>query len=170
MLLRLFLLFTLVPLVELLLLLRIGSTIGLAPTLLLVIATGFAGAWLARREGLRSWNAVRDELAAGRLPATELLHSLLILLAGIVLVTPGVLTDLVGLTLLVRPIRAGLIGRMHRRFQAALTLGAGEAPGLRLFTWSGGAPGAPPRPDPGAREQGRDEERRGDRPPRVIEL
>jgi UPF0716 protein FxsA len=103
---RLFLLFTVVPLVELALLIRVGRWLGALPTVGLVAATGLAGAWLARRESTRSWRAVRDELAAGRVPGEELLHTLFIVLAGALLVTPGVLTDVVGLLALVRPVRA----------------------------------------------------------------
>ena len=111
MLLRLFLLFTIVPVVELTLLIRIGGLLGLGPTLLIVIGTGAAGAWLARREGLRAWLAVRDELSGGQLPGESLVHALLILAAGVVLITPGVLTDLAGILLLVPPVRRGLIER-----------------------------------------------------------
>lgn len=180
MLLRLFLLFTLVPLAELFLLLRIGALIGLAPTLLLVIATGFAGAWLARHEGLRSWGAVQSELAAGRLPAEELLHSLLILVAGVVLVTPGVLTDLAGLLLLVRPLRSSLIGRLRRDLEQRVASGeAAWGSGARVFWWSAGSgprrPSEPGSPELGSRgepelERGADEEGESRRRPRVIEL
>lgn len=123
MLLRLFLLFTLVPVAELALLIRIGGWIGLGPTLALVIGTGAAGAWLARREGLRSWLAVQGELAEGRIPTEELVHGLLILVAGIVLLTPGVLTDAAGLLLLVRPVRKGLIGRLRKTFSRQIERG-----------------------------------------------
>jgi len=113
MLLRLFLLFTIVPVVELALLIQIGGLLGLGPTLLLVMGTGFAGAWLARREGLRGWLAVRDELQGGQLPGESLVHALLILAAGVVLITPGVLTDIAGILLLVPPVRRRLIARVR---------------------------------------------------------
>ena len=142
MLLRLFLLFTLVPLVELMLLIRIGGLIGLFPTLLLVMATGAAGAWLARAEGLRSWMAVQSELAEGRIPGEELVHGMLVLIAGIVLVTPGVLTDIAGLILLVRPIRQSLIRRIRERFTRRLEEGAVAGLGgpPLSFYWMGGRP------------------------------
>lgn len=113
MLLRLFLLFTIVPVVELALLIRIGGLLGLGPTLLLVVGTGAAGAWLARREGLRAWLAVRDELQGGGLPGESLVHALLILAAGVVLITPGVLTDIAGILLLIPPVRRRLIARVR---------------------------------------------------------
>ena len=118
--LRLFLLFTLVPLIELWLLLRIGAWIGAGPTFALVIVTGVAGATLARREGAHAWSAVQAELSAGRIPGRKLLEALLVLWAGVVLVTPGVVTDAVGLLLLVRPIRSQLVKRLEERYRRTL--------------------------------------------------
>lgn len=112
---RLILLFTLLPLVELTLLLRIGEWLGAGPTIGLVVVTGVVGAWLARREGLRTWAAVREELAGGRMPGSELVHAALVLVAGVVLVTPGVLTDAAGLLLLIRPVREAVVRRTRRR-------------------------------------------------------
>ena len=131
---RLFLLFTAVPLVELWLLLRIGAWMGLLPTLALVVGTGVAGAWLARREGTRCWTAVRSELAAGRVPGQELLHALLVLAAGLLLVTPGILTDVTGLLLLFRPTRRLAVRALRRRLEAGVRTGA-----VRVFT---SAPGS----------------------------
>ena len=124
MLFRLFLLFTLIPIAELALLIRIGGWLGLGPTLLLVVGTGAAGAWLARREGLRSWQAVQGELAQGKLPGESLVHAVLILVAGIVLLTPGVITDVAGLLLLLPPVRKGLIVRLRERFRGQIESGA----------------------------------------------
>jgi UPF0716 protein FxsA len=114
--LRLLLAFTLIPLAELWLLLRIGAALGGVPTLGLVLITGIVGASLARREGARAWLSVQTELAAGKLPGRELLEAMLVLVAGIVLVTPGILTDLAGLALLVQPIRGGLVRRLEQRY------------------------------------------------------
>ena len=121
--LRLLLLFTLVPLVELYALIRLGSLIGAGPTILLVLGTGAAGAWLARREGFRSWSAVQSELAAGRLPAEELLHALVVVIAGVLLVTPGVFTDAFGLLMLIRPVRAAMIRRARSRIDRSIQSG-----------------------------------------------
>lgn len=125
---RLFLLFTLVPLGELWLLLRIGAWIGAGPTIVLVLVTGVAGATLARREGAHAWSSVRAEVAAGRIPGRKLLEALLVLMAGIVLVTPGVLTDAVGLLLLVRPLRARLVERLEERYRRSLGVPPGGTP------------------------------------------
>ena len=100
MLLRLFLLFTLVPLAELFLLIEIGRHVGPVPTLALVLATGALGAWLARSQGLAVLQKVRQEFGSGRLPTAALLDGVLVLMAGAVLLTPGLLTDLAGFAIL----------------------------------------------------------------------
>ncbi|MCG8684326.1 MAG: FxsA family protein [Desulfobacterales bacterium] len=100
MLFRLFLCFTLIPVIELYLLINLGSVIGGFNTVLLVILTGFAGAWLARMEGLNTMLKVQQNLNQGIMPAEELIDALIILIAGLVLITPGLLTDVAGLMLL----------------------------------------------------------------------
>lgn len=100
MLLKLFLCFTLIPVIELYLLINLGTVIGGFNTVLLVILTGFAGAWLARMEGVNTMFKVRQNLNQGIMPAEELIDALIILIAGLVLITPGLLTDIMGLLLL----------------------------------------------------------------------
>jgi len=117
---RLFLLFLIVPAVELALLLQIGRWIGLWPTIGLIFATALAGSFLARREGMATWRAFRQRLAEGKLPGRELIDGVLILLAGALLITPGVLTDLLGLIGLLPPTRALIRRYLMRRLQQAL--------------------------------------------------
>lgn len=105
MILRIFLLLTVVPLVELWLLVLIARQTSVLATIVGVIAVGAVGTWLARHQGLRAWRRLGDELAAGRAPADSILDGLLILLASVLLVTPGVLTDVAGLLLLLPPTR-----------------------------------------------------------------
>jgi len=100
MLFRLFLCFTLIPMIELYLLIQVGSVIGGFNTILLVIISGFLGAWLARMEGMNTLMRVRTNMQQGIMPTEDLLDGLIILIAGIVLITPGLLTDAMGLTLL----------------------------------------------------------------------
>ena len=100
MLFRLFLCFTLIPMIELYLLIQVGSVIGGFNTILLVIISGFLGAWLARMEGMNTLMRVRSNMQQGIMPTEDLLDGLIILIAGIVLITPGLLTDAMGLTLL----------------------------------------------------------------------
>ncbi len=102
---RLLLLFTVVPALELFLLIQLGRYVGFWPTAALVLGTGVVGAWLTRREGLKVLRAVNTEMAEGRMPTDYLLDGLLILLAGAVLLTPGLLTDAVGFVLLAPPAR-----------------------------------------------------------------
>jgi len=100
MLLKLFLCFTLIPVLELYLLIQIGTFIGGFNTILLVILTGFTGAWLARMEGMNTMIKLRKNLQQGLMPAEELIDAVIIFAAGVVLLTPGLITDVFGLALL----------------------------------------------------------------------
>jgi UPF0716 protein FxsA len=102
----LFLLFTLVPLVELSILIYIGQQSEWWVPILLVIVTGVVGAALARWQGWQVLQRIRADAAAGRMPADAMIDGFLVLLAGILLVTPGVLSDLLGVALLIPPVRA----------------------------------------------------------------
>ena len=112
--LRLLALFTLVPLVELFLLVELGSRMGLLPTIALVLFTGALGAALARSQGVRVLRQVQAEMARGGLPTEALLDGLMIFIAGAVLLTPGLLTDLAGFFLLVPASRTWVRGRVQR--------------------------------------------------------
>lgn len=106
MLLPLFLLFTLVPLVELWLLYQLSGVFGFWTTIAVVLLTGFAGAALAKLQGVATMFRIRSDLAQGVLPAQALGDGVLILVAAVLLITPGVLTDALGLSLLVPPLRS----------------------------------------------------------------
>lgn len=109
---RLILLFTLVPFLELALLLWLGSKMGWLPTVALILVTGVLGASLARLQGLATWRRFQVALQAGRLPGRELAEGVMILVAGAVLLTPGILTDAVGFALLVPRLRRALADRL----------------------------------------------------------
>lgn len=102
---KLIALFTIVPLVDLFLLLQLSDVMGAVPTFALVLTTGVVGAWLAKQQGLSVIRAWRQSIKKGALPQEGLVGSLLVLVGGVLLVTPGVLTDLVGFTLLIPPSR-----------------------------------------------------------------
>ena len=104
--LRLLLLFTVVPLIELFLLVKLGTMIGVGPTVLIVLLTGFLGALLARWQGLGVLRRLSEDMAGGRLPTDALIDGLLILIAGAVLLTPGLITDAFGFLLLIPQGRA----------------------------------------------------------------
>lgn len=116
---RLLLLFLLTPFVELALLIQVDRLIGFWPTMGLVVATGLAGSYLAKREGLSVWRRFNRRLAEGGLPGRELADGMIILVAGALLITPGVLTDVLGFIGLIpftrAPIRRLLIRRLKRK-------------------------------------------------------
>ena len=146
----LFLLFVGVPAIELWLLIEIGGRIGGAETILLILVTGVVGASLARAQGLAVLERIRAETAAGRLPDRSLAEAALILAAGLLLITPGVITDAVGLLCLVpftRRLCVLLLGKLLAR--AARKKG-GTHVDVRMHFGPGGpqAPGAPPGPEP----------------------
>jgi UPF0716 protein FxsA len=114
MLFKLFLCFTLIPVIELYLLIKIGTVIGGLNTILLVILTGFTGAWLARMEGMHTMIKLRTNLDQGIMPAEELIDAVIIFAAGLVLLTPGIITDVFGL-LLLWPTSRNAFKRMLRR-------------------------------------------------------
>ncbi len=135
MLLRLFLLFVAFPVLELLLLVQIGRAIGLVPTVLLVLFTGFGGAWLARAEGLRVLRGFQAELARGRIPERAAFDGVCILAGGLMLLMPGVLSDVVGLALLFPPTRRLVQTLLRRRIERGIRRGT-----IRMTT-IGGASG-----------------------------
>ncbi len=104
------LLFVVVPVAELTILIRLGGAIGALPTIALVIAMGFAGATLARLQGTLALRRLHEDLARGVPPGAALLDGALVLVAAVLLLTPGLLTDAVALLLFVPPVRR-LVGR-----------------------------------------------------------
>ena len=106
--LRLFLLFTLLPALELYLLLQIGAVVGPMNTVLIILITGMVGAWLAKREGLAVVTQLAREVEKGMPPATRVVEGFLVLAGGLLLVTPGVVTDIAGFSLIVPLTRQAL--------------------------------------------------------------
>lgn len=135
---RLILLFTLIPLVELALLLWLGSKMGVVATVALILTTGVLGASLARLQGLATWRRFQAATRAGRLPGRELAEGVMILVAGAVLLTPGILTDAVGFALLVPPLRRALADRLsawaRRRSRVVPGVSGRSAAGRRSRT------------------------------------
>lgn len=108
MLLRLFLAFTLIPIIEIFILMHLSSILGPLMAIGLVIGTGFAGAYLARLQGLQIMLRVRENLKQGIMPGDEIMDAFLILVSGIVLITPGLLTDIAGILLLIPKTRQNI--------------------------------------------------------------
>lgn len=129
---RLFLLFTLGPLIELALLIYVSDLFGWRTTLSVVVGTGLLGAWLVRREGWRAWDRFHRDLNEGRVPTDSLVDGLMVFAGGVLLITPGVVSDLLGLALVIPPTRALIRRALRRRWQLRAT---------RFFQQTGGSPG-----------------------------
>ena len=110
----LILLFTVVPVIELAILIKVGQHIGVAYTLGIVIITGVTGAFLAKLQGLITLRRIQDDINQGIMPADKLFDGVLILCSGILLLTPGFITDLIGFMGLV-PFTRKLIKRWLSR-------------------------------------------------------
>ena len=113
----LLLLLTIVPIVELIILFRIADRFQWGPTIALVLLTGILGAWLARREGLKTVSRIQSDLGRGVPPTGAMVDGLLILIAGAVLITPGILTDVLGFALLIPPCRSWIRRRLAEAFK-----------------------------------------------------
>ena len=139
--------FTFIPAVEIALFVRIGSVIGALATFAIVIGTGIAGAALARSQGVRVVGEIQRSLSAGRLPADELAAGALVLIGGTLLLTPGFLTDFVGLACLAPVTRQILVGMIKRWFRKRLSefKQGGSATGVDWQVHVGGV-----RPGPAA--------------------
>jgi UPF0716 protein FxsA len=131
--LRLLFLFTAVPLVELWLLLEIGAMIGPLSTVAIILITGVVGASLARWQGVLCLQTVQKQVSAGQLPTDSLLDGLGIMVAAALLVTPGILTDVVGFGLLIPPVRRIIRRIVAKRIRAKISniasSSAGSVPG-----------------------------------------
>lgn len=126
--------FIVVPILEIYVLIQVGQVIGAWWTILLLIASGFLGSYLVKREGSRAWWALQDALRAGRVPAKELADGALILIGGTLLLTPGFLSDVVGMAVilpLTRPLARRLLTRVITRRLVVV------GPGAPYRPWTG---------------------------------
>ena len=135
---RLLALFLIVPIADLALLVAVGDRLGFWPTLGVVVTTALVGSVLARQEGLAAWRRVQGKLAGGGMPGPEVIDGLVILVAGVLLLTPGFLTDLAGLLGLFPPTRAVVRRALRTRLERGLRSGAVRVVSAR------GPSGAPP--------------------------
>ena len=98
---KLLIIFISVPFIELYILIEAGRIIGIGPTLVLILMTGVAGAWLARSQGIEILHRIQEETERGQMPAITLIDGALVLVGGLLLLTPGFFTDLLGFSFLV---------------------------------------------------------------------
>jgi len=146
----LFLLFVVLPAVELYLLVVLGKHMGVLATVGLILVTGMLGSMLVRAQGMVTLRRIRAEIAQGRLPAEEMVAGLCLLGSGLLLVTPGVLTDAVGFLVLIPPLRRALARQLMSRFKLKIMpngpfSGTGDPGDPR----GGSAPDGEPRVDLG---------------------
>jgi UPF0716 protein FxsA len=136
-------LFTLlgVQLVDLLLLILLSRQFGFWQTVAVLFAVGLLGSGLARREGGRVWRGFQASLAARRPPEHGIIDGMLVLLGGVLLLLPGILSDVIGLGLFIGPLRRTIAGRLRQRF--ALELELRSPPGMGGARRFGGEPARP---------------------------
>jgi UPF0716 protein FxsA len=142
------LVFIVVPIVELFVLIQIGQAIGILPTIALLILDSVLGAMLMRSQGRAAWMRFNRALAERRVPGREVIDGALVIFGGVLLLTPGFLSDILGLILLLPPTRAlvrrVLVARFGARLVASATTGASSRT-RRMFTFEPGAAGRPRR-------------------------
>lgn len=141
---RLIVLFLLTPAIELALLIQVDRFIGFWATIGLIVVTGIVGSHLARREGLSTWQRLNDRLRRGDLPGAELADGVIILVAGALLITPGILTDVIGFSGLIPFTRRRIRRLVMRWFQRKVDQGAMEV----QFGVFGGPGTEGPQPPP----------------------
>ncbi len=125
----LFLIFLVVPLVEIFFLIKIGSIVGAGMTIFLVVFTAMLGAFLVRAQGFSTLSRVQMQLAQGQLPAMEMFEGLFLFVAGALLLTPGFFTDTIGFIFLTPPLRRLIINSMMNR--GLIRNIAGASPGVQ---------------------------------------
>jgi len=123
----LLLLFLVLPIAELYVIIQVGQEIGALYTILLLLVISIVGAWLAKREGLGVWRRINEQVNAGKVPGAELVDAFLILLAGALMLTPGFITDVFAILLLLPPTRAFVRRVLRRRFLGRVDVFRGPA-------------------------------------------
>jgi UPF0716 protein FxsA len=144
------LLFIAVPIVEIYVIIQVGQAIGALWTIALLVADSILGAVLMRTQGRAAWRRFNEAVAGGRIPAREVLDGVLVIFGGALLLTPGFVTDIFGLTLLLPPTRAVIRRLLVRRFAGRFVVarpGSAARPG-RGFDVDGTASEVDPRPLP----------------------
>lgn len=141
---RLFLLFSIVPFIELFLLLTVGREIGVLPTVGMIIATAIIGALLAKREGFRVYTEWQRAISEMRVPEEGITSGLLVLVGGALLIAPGVLTDVAGILLMIAPIRRVVARWIEARVKKHIEAASARAEPVSPFSPFGGTASAGP--------------------------
>ena len=120
----LFVLFLIVPIVEISILIQLSEVIGGWPTILLVVVTAYLGAKMVKQQGLATLAQIQQKSAMGQIPGEELFSGVCILVSGVLLLTPGILTDILGFTLLTPAIRKLMVVELKKRIHLFAANGA----------------------------------------------
>lgn len=128
-------LFLVVPLAELYVIIQVGQAFGALNTIALLIVVSIAGGWLVKREGVSVWRRFQRQVNAGSVPGKEIADGVMILFAGALLMSPGFLTDLLAIALLLPPVRAVIRGVLMK--QAARRAGIIRVDGRRIERFDG---------------------------------
>jgi UPF0716 protein FxsA len=153
-LLGLILLFVAVPFAELYVIIKVADSIGAAPTILLLAADSLLGAWLMRSQGRAVWRRFNDTIRAGAVPHREIVDGVLVIFGGAFLITPGFLTDVIGVCLLLPPTRS-LIRRYAQRRLERRAFAAARPPDYVDGTATEYDADMPPRASGAVRGRGR---------------
>tara|TARA_B100000902_G_scaffold344796_1_gene350406 strand:- start:803 stop:1252 length:450 start_codon:yes stop_codon:yes gene_type:complete len=116
----LFVLFVVVPILELMVIIQVGQSVGAWNTVAFLVVDSLVGAWLVKHQGIGLLKKSQDRLRNGEMPSDEIFSGVVVLFAGALMLTPGFLTDLVGLLLLIPPIRAGALLVIRRKFRSRI--------------------------------------------------
>ncbi|WP_206483260.1 FxsA family protein [Thalassotalea sp. G2M2-11] len=121
----LFFLFIVIPIIEIAVLMQVGAMLGVWPTIAIVIITAWLGAKNVKQQGMATVQSLQNKMAMGEMPSEDIVAGLLLLVAGVLLVTPGFVTDIFGLSLLIPQFRTLLIGAVQRHLTVS-SIGAGQ--------------------------------------------
>ncbi|TYK65836.1 FxsA family protein [Colwellia echini] len=113
----LFVLFIIIPIIEITVIIHVGELIGVWPTVAIVILSAWLGAKFVRQQGIATLQSVQTKMAQGEMPSGEIVTGLMLLVSGVLLVTPGFVTDILGLSLLIPSVRAGIAKQVQKHIK-----------------------------------------------------
>lgn len=122
----LFILFVVIPIIEITVIMQVGALLGVWPTVAIVILSAWLGAKYVRQQGLATLQSVQTRMAQGEMPSGEIVTGLMLLVAGVLLVTPGFVTDILGLALLIPSVRSAIASNVQKHIKVN-QLGAGAS-------------------------------------------
>jgi len=113
----LFVLFIVIPIIEITVIMQVGELLGVWPTVAIVILSAWLGAKYVRQQGIATLQSVQGKMAQGEMPSSEIVTGLMLLVAGVLLVTPGFVTDIFGLSLLIPAVRSAIAEQVQKNIK-----------------------------------------------------